>query len=129
MDQLAVVLSSGDLTRMRNDQHALLPDTCTVKTPTVSTSSYGGETRTWTDTTGVACRVARNSTVVRARQDMLGEQPTVTADWMVTLPYNQTISLGCLIVTATHTLEIVDIQDDESWITGKRVLCREVGRG
>lgn len=125
-----MVLSTGDLARMRRDLEQLLPDTCTIQTATTATSDYGGPTRTWADTyTAVECRAARLGDQVRAQMKSYGEQPSEVADWVITLHHDQAIALGNRIVLATMTLEIVDINDDESWQVGTRVLCREVRTG
>lgn len=125
-----MVLSTGDLARMRRDLESLLPDTCTIQTATTATSDYGAPTRTWADTyTAVECRAARIGAQVRAQMRAYGEQPTAVADWVVTLHHDQVIAMGNRIVLASLTLEIVDISDDESWKAGQRVLCREVRTG
>ena len=125
-----MVLSTGDLERMRNGLEALLPDTCTIQTASSATSDVGSAVRTWSNTyTAVACRVARLGEQVRAQMRMYGEQADAVADWMVTLHHDQAIALGNRIVLATLTLEIIDINDDKSWQIGTRVLCREVRTG
>lgn len=125
-----MVLSTGDLTRMRATARKLMPDTCTIQTASTATSTYGGAVRTWSNTyTAVPCRVARLGEQVRVQARAYGTQPVEVSDWMVTLPYDQTIALGNRIVLSNMTLEIIDINTDKSWKTGTRVLCGEVRTG
>ncbi|MFA7295789.1 MAG: DUF6093 family protein [Dehalococcoidia bacterium] len=125
-----MVLSTGDLERMRNSAESLMPDTCTIQTAAFSASNYGAEVETWTNTyTGVACRVARLGEQVRVMGREHGDQPQEVADWMVTLHHDQAVALGNRIVTTTRTLEIVDINADKSFKAATRVLCREIVSG
>lgn len=124
------MVNARDLAYMRASLEELLPDTCTIRTEALTTSDVGGQKRTSTDTyTAVPCRVGRITEQVRVGSRSHGDQPQEVADWMVTLPWDQTVALGNRIVTATRVLEIVDINADKSFKAGTRVLCREIVSG
>ena len=109
-------LSAHDLAYMRQIAVDLLPDTCTIELLTDTADAYGGVARTWaTAYSNIACRV-----------DEIHGSPVVGADWMVTLPWDQTFTLSHRIVTGTLTLEPVELNTGRSWKAATRVWCRRV---
>lgn len=110
-------LSANDLRYMRAAGTLLLPDTCTLQEVTETADDYGGITRTWT----------AYATNVRCRLDQVRGGPIVAANWMVTLPWDQAITLDNRIVTDDLNLEPVELNTGRSWKVATRVWCRQVG--
>lgn len=127
---MAGFLRDADLVRMRRMHRRLLPDTCTIQTNTPVRTATGGQTRTWANThQNVPCRVARLGAGDSASFEVVGEQPGVYANWMITVRNDQAVELDDRIVVAGRTFEPLDITDTHSFETGRRVLCRELTTG
>jgi hypothetical protein len=125
-----MVLSSGDLARMRTTAEQLMPDTCTIQTVTMTRDAFGGATKAWANTyTGVVCRLMRAVRSTPRTIEAGGAQQAVTADWVVTLHHDQAIALGDRLVFTNVTLEPLAINTDKSWEVATRVECREVATG
>ena len=123
-----MVLSTGDLERMRNGAEALLPVTCTIQTATLTGDAFGGTAKSWANTyTAVACRLMP---ITRApRPVVVGDQTQGEADWIVSLHHDQAIALGNRITTSNRTLEPLEINVDQSHKVSTRVWCRELRTG
>ncbi len=123
-----MTLDSVDLEHMRNDLEALLPDTCTIQSVTMTGDGLGGQTASWANTvTDVPCRL--DQVDQRARLEMSGDQMNATGDWWVTLHHDQAFTLAQRFVFPNLTLYPTRINTDRSWKAGKRVMCRLVETG
>lgn len=108
-------LSAHDLQYMRQIAVDLLPDTCTIQTRTRTPDDFGGVVLSWTTTySNVECRL-----------DQVRGGPIVAANWMVTLPWDQAITLTDRIVTDDLTLEPVELNTGRSWKAASRIWCRK----
>jgi hypothetical protein len=108
-------LSAHDLQYMRQIAVDLLPDTCTIQARTETADASGGVVISWTTTyTDVECRL-----------DQVRGGPIVAANWMVSLPWDQPITLSDRIMTDVLTLEPVELNTGRSWKAASRVWCRK----
>lgn len=120
------MLSSADLSMMREAIEDLLPDTCNILSVTETADGFGGVTQTWgTATAGAACRldiIRRRNTNIQIDGAALREyQETV-----LSLPYNASVSNNDRIEHGGLTYNVTSTNVDQSWISVKRVLLERV---
>jgi head-tail adaptor len=118
-----MTLSSSDLTALRAEQAALMPDTCTVSRLTATADGLGGTTRTWATSSTLACRLASNGAPMEYMQSAALQGRTV---WMVTLPYGSDVTRADRLTISGHVLEILGFASGGAWETAKRAVCVEV---
>lgn len=112
------MLTPVDLTAMRAQQAAALPDTATLYRKTRSVDDTGGVIVVRAAVVTVACRVTRD----RPREVAQGAQAVLLADWIVTLPYDTDVQPDDDIETGGRTLRCVGLLS-ASWRTCERALC------
>lgn len=118
------ILSTGDMARMRTAAAELRDTTCTIQTKTAASDSMGGETYTWADAaTAVPARLNRYDN----REDPrgYGERTFIEADWVVSLPHDQAVTIDQRIVVNGLTLYPVWVNTGKSLEAQTRVVCRE----
>lgn len=135
-EQASVVLTEGELTQLRVDEEALLPDTCTV-TRAAGEPVFDANTGTYTtpDPTTIytgACRIA--PLPVQDRAVIFGEAAVDLVVYQATFPYNApvfekddrvnvTVSQDTQLIgraLEVHGYEVKTLQ------TKRRVLLQEV---
>ncbi len=123
---MAGFLSTAELTAMRTQTTAMLPDTCTLLSGTLSSDSMGGGTMGWgTAAAGVACKLAR---VVNVRNSgaVIGGQIQYESDWTLHVPHDQAIAPGQRAVVSGGTFEIESVHDIHSWHMLRDALLRQL---
>ena len=104
------------------------PDTCTIQSPTIVRDSLGTNVRTYADAyTNVPCRITRFDR--QSSKIDVASQAAGLSDWIVFLESGQAFALEDHIVTDNLSLEPIDINDDQSFRVGKRILCKEIRTG
>lgn len=116
------MLSTDDLTSLRTQQSANLPDTATIRRATRASDSAGGWNVTWaTHETDVPCRVVQPSTPIPLTNAL---QETVYANWIVTLAYDADVIEEDEMVVDGRTLTVLSTVRGP-WQTALRVICSE----
>jgi hypothetical protein len=119
-------LTAADLAAMRTQMTAMLPDTCTLLSGTLTSDGMGGGTMVWgTASAGVACKLAR---VVNVRNSgaVIGGQIQYESGWTLHVPYNQAIAPGQRVVVNGGTFEIESVHDIHSWNMLRNALMRQL---
>lgn len=94
-------LTAGELTQIRDEMAASLPDTCTIRRVTPVATETGGWTETTVDTS-VACRVAP----LGSRDAQIAGAMGYTSDHVVTLPAETDVRASDRIVWNGQTFEV-----------------------
>lgn len=114
------LLDTKTLSDMRAVQGQAMPDTCTIKRPSVTyggpSSSTEGET---TVATGVACRIAPG--LRTPDEEEIAEAVRGRMWWWVTLPHSQDVNRKDTITIGGVVYEVIGVASAGSWVTAKRV--------
>lgn len=122
---MGTILSADDVKFMRSwVENNLMPDTCTILSRTLSNDGMGGGTVTWgTATAGVVCRLDR---VNQPTPAVAGAALQSFQSWVMTMPYDETITTQNRILHDGHTYNVTGIDDDKSWPVTIRVYLELV---
>lgn len=116
-------LSAAELASMRSDLEQLLPDTCTILSPTRASDGQGGFTETWgTVTASEACRLDWLNDV----EIIGGAAVQVYTGFVLTLPYDATLLTTYRVVHGGNTYAVRGVDNDKSWPIVKRARVEKV---
>lgn len=119
------MLNSADLSYMRDTLEELLPDTCTILSPTNTSDGQGGWTTTWgTVAASVKCRIDPGRKEMYERVTGAALKPY--SWWQLTLPYDQAIDVTYRVVVNGDTYNVVNHDDNKSWQATTRVAVMKV---
>lgn len=117
------MLTSSELTYMRDAIEQLLPDTCTIQSVTTTPDGFGGVTETLTTTaSNVACRLDMTS----GREPAIGGAVQQFTSYMLSLPYNTTIAATDRVVINSVSYAVTSINEGISWQAVKRVTLEVI---
>jgi hypothetical protein len=112
------ILTAAELTAMQDAISLLLPDTCNILTVTSTPDGMGGVTKTiGTALSGVACRLDDAS----APMQLTGGAVQIYSGFMLSIPYNTSISETNLVEIGSTRYTVKSINDGQSWNAVKRV--------
>lgn len=101
-----------------------MPDTCNILSATLASDGMGGFTTTWgTATANVPCRLDRVNTGLETQT---GGAVELFQEWVLTMPYDETISTQNRIGTGGHIYEVTGVDDDKSWPVTIRVYLEPI---
>ena len=101
----------------------LLPGTCIILTPTHTADNYGGFTTTWgTATASAKCRLDP----LQGRENVAAGEQQPFHRYMLTLPYDETITTSMRVVIASVTYNVVSVDSNKSWMASTRCLVERV---
>lgn len=119
------MLTSGDLTAMRDALEDLMPDAANILSATQTSDGQGGWSTTWgTVTAGVKCRLDRS-----------GQQPSESvrsaallpfSQWILTLPHDTTITEQNRVEVGSLTFNVVSVDAGKSWTASVRATLEKV---
>ncbi len=117
-------LTANELSIMRDSIELLLPDTCTILSPTDTPDGEGGVSTAWgTVGTAIACRVD----VKMSRESLTGGAIQPYMKTQLSLPYDQTITETHRVVHGGLTYAVIGVPNtDQSWIAVKRVELEKI---
>lgn len=106
-------VTSGELSRMRDDAESRLSDTCTIQTRSTVADGSGGVTETWANTyTSTPCYLSKTS--IGAGAPAQGGKFTIHTAWTLAVAYDQAIAAGNRVVMGGDTYEVVSVGDDDT---------------
>jgi len=119
-----MVIDSFELARMREDLEAVaLPDTCNLLSSTDTVDGQGGITQTWgTAYAAVPCRID----ALTAAEVVAGVQLKPFHSYILTVPYDQTVSTNYRVVVNSETFNVVSVDVGKSWALNTRVFLERV---
>ena len=116
------MLSSNDLSFMRDSIELLLPDTCHILSLTRTSDNAGGWTEAWgTATTSVACRL---DTITGSYNKLDGAIQTYNK-LIFSLPYDAVITEANQIYYNSTNYQVTSVNDG-SWLATKRAEVQKV---
>lgn len=117
------MLSTEQLTAMREQQEATMQDTCTIGRRTYVTDNMGGQTEVITYAESVV-RVAASGNMpdysifaARANESQL---------WRLTFPYNTDVRDTDKIVVGARTFEVLGVLAPATYETARVTVCVEL---
>ena len=120
---MSIGLTTAELAQIRSDIADLLPDTGHILSLTQVSDGQGGFTDTWgTATANVACRVDAQSG--KEALESAAIQPFHR--YMLTVPYDTTITTANRFYHSTTTYNIISVNDDQSWKGDKRAVLEKL---
>ena len=120
-----MLLSDADLERMRTFQEGAMPDTCTLRTVTLTSDGSGGWTEGTEDTANVPCRLMQVSNA-RGIEDVNAGRVVPTRSYMLTVPITYTLTPQMRVVKDGATFEITSVNQSLSWSTARRAFVERV---
>jgi hypothetical protein len=119
------MLNTNDLAWMRDDLEALLPDTCVILTPTTTSDGQGGYETTWgTASVNVKCRIDPGRKEMY--EQISGAKLAPFSWWQLTLPWDATVTTESRVVVNGNTYNVVNHDDNKSWMGTLRVAVMKV---
>lgn len=120
---MSIGLSAAELASMRAEVLYLMPDTCAILSATSAADGYGGYTVTWgTATASIACRIDS----VRKSENQAGAALQPFHGYVLTLPYNATITTDNRVVYGGDTYNVLSVDSDKSWPVSVRCMVELV---
>jgi len=118
-------ISAGELTAMRAVAEQAMTATCTIQTFTNTPDGMGGFSQSWANTyTSVVCRLAARN--VAGSDQLEGDQFKAVTSWVLTVPYDQVVTVQNRVVIGGDTFEVESLQDDHDYRTARRLYLRRV---
>ena len=112
---------------MRSVQNEALPDTGTILRGTSTVNEIGEATLTWgTVASSVACRLMPPGRGRQSGLDVVNDQSTLVANWVVTLGHDKNVATGDRIVIGGGTYDVIAVTDEFEWRTAVRADCRRL---
>lgn len=122
------MLSSTELTEMRNEQERNMPDTCYRYIKTQASDGAGGNTDTWS-VSGSKLKCRLGPPPKASLESILAGRIAVKCDYTLTLPFDVTATeKDYFLVTAngaTHILNVTNARV-KSYLTTRVLQCVEV---
>lgn len=115
-------LSTDELSGMRAAINQLLPDACYVLTATNVSDGAGGVTVSWGTTGTTTCRLD----VVSGMEQLTGGAIQPYTKYMVSLPYDTTLTQSNRIKVGTNTYSVKSINLGQSWSAVARVEVEKI---
>ena len=106
------ILSNGALNLARDILETALPDTCNILSVSLASDGQGGQVETWgTATASVACRLDPE----RGRELQAGGAVQSFNTYVLTMPYDTTVTSANRIEHGSYTYSIHSVDYDKSW--------------
>jgi hypothetical protein len=125
------MLDAADLASMQSTLTGSLPDTCTLLLDTTTPNRSGGQHKTGTSSTSVACRVSPLRLTRSSRDAEIVQAGRVVEEslWIITLPTGTVIDPRYRIGHASREFEVVEALAPRSWGLDVRVSAKLINSG
>lgn len=118
-------MTTAELTSLRKTAQVILDQTCTIQTQTETDDDMGGFEDSYANTyTNVPCKLAPPSPGMSRENE--ANRFTVATGWELRLYQSQVIESGYRAVVASHTYEVLNVEDDHQWATVKIARLRRI---
>lgn len=120
------MLTATELADMRAVQELAFPDTGTILRGTSSHNEIGEAVIAWGT---VASNLAMRLMPASRRQsslDVVNDQSTLVANWVVTIAYDGDIVTGDRVVVGGGTYDVIAVTDEFAWRTAVRADCKRL---
>jgi SPP1 family predicted phage head-tail adaptor len=121
---MTTFLTTAELAKIRGDiEGGLLPDTCHLLTLTRTSDGQGGWSEAWgTASASVACRLDG----LRGSDQISADSLQAFHSWVLTLPYNTTITAAYRVEHGGNTYTVTSVDTDKSWKASVRAYVELV---
>lgn len=121
------MLTSAELTGMRDAVEASLPGTAIIQTRVFHSDGGGGGTTTWTAVGTVSCRLSPMSGMTSFDSEgMTAGRITQQAKWLLTLPQSSTVTTDSRVKINAGTYEVLALHEPRSWDLCRRAELSEM---
>lgn len=120
------MLNAGDLSWMRNDVGALMPDSAILFQPSYTPDGAGGGSVAFTNMGTVAARI--DPLPRKEKIELLAAAPRLVVEYLLTLPWNTTIDAHwrAILEGNGNTYEVVGMAVEHSWRVSVRAYVARV---
>lgn len=119
------MLTAAELADMRDVQKLAFPDTGTILRGTSSHNEIGEAVIAWgTVASSLAMRLMPATR--QANLDVVNDQTTLVANWVVTIAYDGDIVTGDRVVVGAGTYDVIAVTDEFTWRTAVRAECKRI---
>jgi len=113
----------SEIARIQDDiEAAVLPDTCIIYSVANTDDGEGGYSESYTAVGTVDCRMDYKS----GQEVKVSGAVQAFTGWMLTVPYDTTITAANRVTHGGHTYSIQAVSDTGSWIVCKRAQCQRI---
>ena len=124
---MSIGLTSTELSDMRTTVLDLMPDTCTIQSVSTAKNDIGEAVRTYSNRgTSIQCRLDPLKGH-KEEYGMFGGVLQSEGNFVLTLPYNQTITTNDRVIVDGTTFEVIFIDPEKSWNVSVRAILKEIG--
>jgi SPP1 family predicted phage head-tail adaptor len=121
------LLSSGEITSMRDAADSLLAGSCVIQRGSFSADGHGGQTVVWANMATVPCRMdARDREITTMMEGQIAGGINVMVRYTMYLKYNQDITEKDRVVYGGYTYEVSAVVADQTWIMARRAELKRL---
>lgn len=122
-----MTLSTLELTQLRSDVEDVMPDTCDLYVKSETIGSSGKISASWTETySSVECLVVPVGARAAGQEIVQADQLSRPMEYVLTVPYDQTLAESMRVVHDSVVYEIVRMEDTWSQRSSKRAILVRV---
>lgn len=115
-----------DLVLIKAWQIIAMPDTCTLRTVTLTSDGSGGWTEGTSDQLVVPCRLREQGARSIGIEQINGERAIPTRTYILTVPSTYAITPQMRVIKGGVTFEVTSVNQGTSWNTATRAVCERV---
>ena len=116
------LLSTSDLTYMRDTELTAMSSTAILYRPSYTSSPLGNQTQTFTAFGTVVCDIWP---IPRNDREQTGKNQEISeGQFYLSMPYNTAIDVADIVDISSKTYEVTFVPLDQSWLTNLRVEAR-----
>ncbi len=116
------MLTASELTAMRAVVNTSLAGTAIIERGTLTSDSGGGYTEGWSSAGTVSCRIAP----LGGMEDVTGSRISADADWMLTVPFDTSITENDRVVSAGGTFTVRAVRTPRTFELSRRAEVERI---
>lgn len=118
---MSITLTAAELSEIRSAINELMPDTCTLLSPSATADGYGGNTITWgTASANVPCRLDSMQRANLNNEQLSAGAVNYFHTYVLTLPATTTITEQYRVLMDGQYYQVKAVDFDKSWIASVR---------
>lgn len=116
------LLTGLDTAYIKAQQSLGMPDTCTLRTVTLTSDGSGGWTEGTSDQASVPCRLMYQTGNEGIRANMMVSERS----YILTIPSTYTLTPATRVIKGGVTYEVDSVNQSQSWQTATRAMLKRV---
>jgi SPP1 family predicted phage head-tail adaptor len=117
------LLTDAELAHLRMVQEGAMPDTCTLRSVTVTNDGSGGWCEGTSDVAEVPCRFSFQS----GSERIAGQQQAGERTYVISVPVRYALTPKMRVIKDGSTYEVVAVNENASLMTTKRATLMRLG--